>query len=306
MDKYMHIERLGTSATNTILNGKVYVFSKIDGTSGRVAKDDGELVFGSRKNILETSDNQGFKSMLLTYHKDKLNAIFNKHDIVLYGEFLKPHTIRYYKEDSWNKFYIYDVWNNRTNKWMNYDDYKIILDGFGFDYIPAIDVFEEFTTETMNYCLNNANFLLPEEKFGGGEGIVLKNYEYVNKYGRVIWAKIVTSEFKDKAGHTGKVTKEIKNLISEHKFVDSIFRDGVVEKEIWKIINNEENKGEFRNQLIPIILDTVYNEIAREEFEDVINSENTYVGVDIKKVKSLAYRKIKEVLNDVVLVKVFK
>ena len=33
---------------------------------------------------------------------------------------------------------------------------------------------------------------------GSGEGVVIKNYDYKNKYGRQTWAKIVTNEFKAK------------------------------------------------------------------------------------------------------------
>lgn len=303
MEKYMHVERLGNSETNGILNGKVYVFSKIDGTSGRVAKENGELIFGSRSRILDTSDNQGFKATLLTFYKDKLNAIFDKYNIVLYGEFLKPHTIRYYKEDAWNKFYIYDVWNNETNKWMNYDDYKPILDEFGFDYIPLICISTEFDTDTMNECLDKANFLLSEDKLGEGEGIVIKNYDFVNKYGRTTWAKIVRSEFKEQANHKGKVTKEIKDLKSETEFVDKLFTEALIEKEIWKIINNEENKGEFRNQLIPVILKTTFEEITSEEGSLINDLSQTYIGIDMKKVTSLSYSKIKKVLNEIVLPK---
>jgi hypothetical protein len=32
--KYQHICRIGTSDVNDLLNGEVYVFSKIDGTNG--------------------------------------------------------------------------------------------------------------------------------------------------------------------------------------------------------------------------------------------------------------------------------
>ena len=47
--KYQHIERLGTSEVEGILDGKVYLFYKIDGTNSCIfLKGENELGFGSR------------------------------------------------------------------------------------------------------------------------------------------------------------------------------------------------------------------------------------------------------------------
>jgi hypothetical protein len=42
-----------------------------------------------------------------------------------------------------------------------------------------------------------------------GEGIVIKNYDYVNKWGRVVWAKIVRNEFKERhVKNSGAIVRE--------------------------------------------------------------------------------------------------
>ena len=42
------------------------------------------------------------------------------------------------------------------------------------------------------------NVFLIEDGKGAGEGIVIKNYDFRNRYNRNTFAKIVTSEFKEK------------------------------------------------------------------------------------------------------------
>jgi hypothetical protein len=75
--------------------------------------------------------------------------------------------------------------------------YKQWLDDYEIEYIPCIATVENGNIETFNKILEKNNYLIEDGK-GIGEGIVIKNYEYVNKYGRITWAKIVTSEFKEK------------------------------------------------------------------------------------------------------------
>lgn len=297
MEKYLHLERLGVSEVNGILKGKVYIFSKIDGTSGRITSEEGKLVFGSRGRILDGSDNQGFKATMLSFYVHKLQALFEKNNVTLYGEFLKPHSIRYYKEDAWNKFYVYDVWSKGENRWLTYEEYQPIMEEFEVAYIPLMGTYENFNTETMNECLQNANFLLPEDKFGQGEGIVIKNYEFKNNWGRTVWAKIVQSEFKEMAQHKGKITKEINDYKNENAFVDNMFTETVIEKEIWKVINS--NGGTFQNTLMGVVLKTTHDEIIGEANVN----KDAYLGVDMRKCTSLAYMKIKKVLNDIVLPK---
>lgn len=50
---YQHVERLGTTETNGILDGTCYIFPKIDGTNATVwLGDDNTLRAGSRKREL--------------------------------------------------------------------------------------------------------------------------------------------------------------------------------------------------------------------------------------------------------------
>ena len=70
---YQHVEKLGSKEVEGILNGRVYLFYKIDGTNSCVwLKDDGTLGFGSRRRELNmVEDNAGFMTAIMTQPENK-------------------------------------------------------------------------------------------------------------------------------------------------------------------------------------------------------------------------------------------
>ena len=66
---------------------------------------------------------------------------------------------------------------------------------------------------------------------GIGEGIVIKNYSYKNKYYRVVWAKMVTDEFKEVHRETfGGENQEIESIEQKNskRFLNKcLYRKGI-------------------------------------------------------------------------------
>ena len=82
--KYQHVERLDPDNVEVqgLLNGKVYIQPKIDGTNASVWMKDGKLHFGKRSQEMgEGDDNRGFKAK---YQNDeKLMEFFKQHPDVI-------------------------------------------------------------------------------------------------------------------------------------------------------------------------------------------------------------------------------
>lgn len=202
--KYQHIERYGTDFVQGIEVGTTYVFPKIDGSNGSLWMEDSEVKAGGGDRPLSIEkDNQGFLEWVLK--QGEIKSFFDHNPTLrLFGEWLVPHTIEDYRSDAWNKFYIFDVCIDKGDGSLNYvpyERYKKLLDTWKFDYVPPIAIFKNATYEGFIKKLSAANFLMEDGK-GSGEGIVIKNYDYTNQFGRQIWAKIVTSEFQE--AHTKK------------------------------------------------------------------------------------------------------
>lgn len=147
--KYQHVCRLGGQETYGLLDGKCYVQPKIDGTNGILWFEDNTVHAGSRKRELsEDSDNQGFYSMNI---KDTRYLDFFKScpDLRLFGEWLKPHSLRTYKEDAWDKFYVFDVGRVENGEiiYLSYDVYQPLLERFGIEYVPVLLIKDNPTNE---------------------------------------------------------------------------------------------------------------------------------------------------------------
>lgn len=290
--KYQHIERLGTTETEGIEFGVCYVFPKIDGSNGSIwLKDNGEIGCGSRNRELTLdNDNQGFMAKVLQDEniKEFLTIYPN---LRLYGEWLIPHTLKTYENSAWRKFYVFDVVDNHGN-YLKYEIYKTLLEAYGIDYIPPICKITNPTYDKLITQLEKNVYLIEDGK-GVGEGIVIKNYDYRNKYGRQTWAKIVRNEFK--ASHSKHQITEVKDKKQvESVIVDKYVTESLVTKEFAKI----KNETGWSSKMIPRLLNTVYYNLVKEESWNFVK-ENKNPQIDFKRLMNLSFLKVKELKPEI-------
>lgn len=287
---YQHIERFGNDEVQGIELGGCHIFSKIDGTNGSVWFSDG-LQAGSRKRQLSLDeDNAGFYQWVLS-GKHNLEEFFIHTDdkLRLYGEFLVPHSLRTYREDAWRKFYIFDVYNDKTEAYLHYDEYKPMLDEFNLDYIPPLCVMNNATYDNLLTEMDNNTFLI-QEGAGCGEGIVIKNYDYQNRFGRTIWAKLITNVFKEKHGkEMGATVKNMKQM-TEQEICDEYIDQPFVNKIYAKIVN--ESQG-WNSKYIPRLLSTVYYDLINEEMWNIVKKLKNPT-INFKTLNTLVILKIKQ------------
>lgn len=144
--KYQHIERLGTSEVEGILNGTVYLFTKLDGSNMVLFYNNGVVCGGSRNRQL-TIENDNAGSYAYVLSQEKFKKFFEKYpNVYLYGEWLVKHHIRTYEEDAWKKLYVFDVMRE-DGSYLTYEEYVPMLEEFGIEYIPLIAKLENPTEE---------------------------------------------------------------------------------------------------------------------------------------------------------------
>lgn len=295
--KYQHLERYGTTEVDGIELGECVIFPKIDGSNGSVWLSDGEVRAGSRNRELSSEkDNQGLYAYVTA--DQRIKDYLKKHPTHrLYGEWLVPHSLRTYRDDTWRKLYIFDVCIDTEDdgvEYMPYDVYQPLLEEFGLDYIPPIAKIKNGSYESFIRCLEQNVFLIKDGQ-GCGEGIVCKNYSFYNKYGRQTWAKIVTSEFKEKhAKAMGAPEIKAADMIEE-KIVEDFCTSAFVEKEFSKMVN--DNDG-WSSKLIPQLLGRVYSELIKEESWNIVKKYK-YPKIDFKTLNHFVIKKIKEVKADI-------
>lgn len=286
--KYQHVERLGASATEGITDGICYVFPKLDGTNGQLWWDGNYVCGGSRNRTLDIhNDNAGFLNACIT--DGRYSELFLKHPTIrLYGEWLVPHSLKTYRDDAWRRFYVFDVADD--SGLLHFDVYEPLLKQYNIDYIPPIAIIKNPTPDNLLQLLEKSGMYLVQDGMGKGEGIVVKNYDYTNKYGVQTWAKMVTNEFKEK--HHKEMGAPLINgtLLVEERIVTDFCTEDFIRKEQAKIINE---RGEWTSRMIPELLGKVwYNFINEEAYNFTKKYKNptvhfgTLQGMIIRKVKT--------------------
>lgn len=295
--KYQHIERFGTTEVEGIEFGTCHVFPKIDGTNGSIWWDKGQVVCGSRKRELsEENDNAGFWNSAI--NNEKLRSFFMINpDLRLFGEWLVPHSLKTYRQDAWRKFYVFDVVRDlpeelpsgKSFKYLTYEEYQPLLENYSIDYIPCIAIYKNAPYIEFLKSLKGNNFLIEDGK-GGGEGIVIKNYQYKNKYGRTTWAKIVTSEFIEKHIKTGGPTVKSVRIAAEELIIENYCTSALIDKVYVNIVNSQAG---WSSRHIPMLLGIVYHELVIEECWNFVKKYKNPI-VNFKRLQQLVIVKIKE------------
>lgn len=294
--RYPHLERFGNSGVQDIEFGVTHIFPKLDGTNASVWYDE-RIRSGSRNRELDTvnpgnKDNAGFAEWVVKSQDHKLYSFYSDKNLrhyTLYGEWLVPHTIKNYREDAWRRFWIFDVYDRDSGKFLPYEVYQPLMEDYGLDYIPCIKKFKNGSYDNfLHEAQNNSHFLLPEGS--KGEGIVIKNYDWTNKFQQVTWAKIVLNEFKDNFHKAmGANLQEIGS--PAQVICDFACTPHLIEKEYAKIVNEV---GEWTSHYIPRLLHTVFHSVVTEELWDGLKKIN-YGSVNFQELKALCIQKVKQV-----------
>lgn len=295
--KYQHIERFGTSEVESIELGVCYIFPKIDGTNSSVWLNNGEICAGSRNRQLTLEkDNAGFYKYII--NNENIKKYLEKHpNHRLFGEWLVPHSLKTYRDEAWRKFYIFDVCVDLENgtglEYIPYEIYQPLLEEFNLEYLAPLKIIKNGEYKNFIDCLDSNTFLIKDGQ-GSGEGIVIKNYDFYNKYGRQTWAKIVTSEFREKHYKT-MGSPIVDNKMIEEKIVDEFLTEAFINKEYYKIINQYED---WNSKYIPMLLNTIFYELINEEMWNILKKFKNPT-INFKALNHMVINKIKITKPDV-------
>jgi RNA ligase len=287
---YLHLEKLGKDNTDGILYGECYIFPKIDGTNASVWYDKG-VCFGSRTRKLSLdNDNVGF--MHSNINNKKLETFFdveNNKRYILYGEWLIPHTLKTYRESAWRVFYIFDVFDIVSNCYLPYPSYKDLLKEYELEFIPPLCIITNPTEETLLHALNSNVFLIADGK-GYGEGIVVKNYSFINKYGRPCFAKIVSNEFK--SNHLVEMGAPQLSIHSvESIILQEVLTSDMLDKVYAKLTLTEP----WNKKNIPKFLGITWHDFIQEELWDILKKYNN-PKIDFKRLNGMFIRRVKDLM----------
>lgn len=282
--KYDKIHRLGKDEVAGILDGDCYIQEKIDGANTSIWIDAGVIQCGSRNRHLIDDQFNGF----VQYAKDSkpINDFFAKNpSSILYGEWLVKHTIAY-KETCYRKFYLFDIYSD--GGFLSPEDVEVIASEFGIDYIPVICKLKNPEIEELKEYVGKSAY---GEK---GEGIVIKNMEFINSFGDMCYAKLVSDTFKEKNLLAFNDNDKHAENYNEMYFVNKYMTLARVCKIMDKLQPEINERLDLKH--IPRICNSSYHDMLTEE---IWEASKKIDGINFKTLKNLAYKKSKMIYMDV-------
>jgi hypothetical protein len=269
LTKYQHVERLGSPEVEGLLDGVVTVQTKIDGANLTVAwdHDADDFVIASRNHAIYHDGEvlEGFNGAV-EYVKSNAGAFQHiTQDLgwILRGEWLVRHSVNY-AADKMKKLYVFDV--QEIDDGMSYVEPRLyipILEEWSIPYIPTLTMLDHPTPEVL------AALVLGPDTFGAEqkEGVVVKRYGFVNRWGRTVWAKLVAADFKEKNKLAFGATK---NDPVELRFAATV-TDEAVMKVIHKIADERgvctvKQMGEVLGRLwYDVFMDNLWAFVKKEK-----------------------------------------
>lgn len=289
---YPKIHRLGKEETDDILLDPVTIQEKIDGANVSMWFDGKKVKCGTRTR--ELPDDESFNGFVEAVKANKKLAKWLKNNptVRLYGEWLVKHTITY-PDTAYKKIYLYDVIDETKNEedrvyWSQPDVEKLATE-LDLEY-PQIFITDKMVTiSEINEFVGKT--LVPDA--ANGEGVVIKNPKFRDKWGNHCYAKVVHEKFKES------------NAIifgGNNKHSDSYWEMYVVNKyctlgRVQKIMQKLQAETDRR-------LDKIHTkEISGRCMHDMITEEaweifNKVPVIDNKKLKHLAGRKFVQLFHD--------
>jgi ATP-dependent RNA circularization protein (DNA/RNA ligase family) len=285
---YSKIQSLHKEECEGILVGKCYVQEKVDGANASIwLGDDKEIHYGSRsRDLFLAKDNfNGFGDWIKANHQELHKFFFNYPDTRLNGEWLVRHTIGY-SELNYKKFYIFDIQEDDGSTW----DIEFMYQVLSLYSFPKVELFAVLENPTLDQIKSFVGKSVLGQK---GEGVVIKNLDFVNKFGNSQFGKLVSEEFKEDNAITFGGNNKTSETYTEMYYVNKFMTLGRVQKQFYKL---ESEKGRLDMKHIPEMMGRCYHDLITEEAWSVA-TEMAKSGkfFDFKAFKQLCDRKSKKI-----------
>lgn len=272
---YGKIHRLWKEETEWILSWVCTIQEKIDGANLSIWMENDWIHVGSRTQDVTTKWFRGAVEYVHS-HEWIVNylSIYKWHR--LYGEWLVKHTIWNYNPNAYNHFYLFDVEDYNGDR-LTPEDVSSIANKYNIKtpqviatiYRPTYPQIEEVVWKSWIWPV--------------GEGVVIKNMNFINMFGDMVYAKVVSDKFKE---DNQIVFGSDSNHDVELKLVSKFINEGRVRKIINKIEQNEDR----------IIQNSDINKIIWITYYDFISEEISTIAkmwvIDFNKLAKLANKKI--------------
>lgn len=277
----LDVIRITSAPLNVI--GTCFVTEKIDGANTSIWMDGDKLCTASRSQPVEGGFN-GFVDYVHA-HEGIKKLLQNHPQVRLYGEFLVRHSISY-NETAYKQFYLFDI--EIDDKFIPLEQVYAFAEQYGIKTAALFAKLENPTEEQIKEYVGKT--VLGDK----GEGVVIKNFDFVNSFGELTYAKVTTEDFKElnmlTFGGNNKHAESYNEMYVVNKYM-------TIER-VRKIMHKIEPlvEGGLGKKDTPRIASTAYHDLLTEEIYAIAKKVPT---LNFKTLKSLITRKAIKMFHDI-------
>lgn len=269
--KYTDVIRYGHSSTNGVIQEGDYITitEKIDGANASFRLDDtnplGVSCYSRNQPLTKENTLGGFYNWVEEYIvpiKDKLNPNY-----IYYGEWLNKHKI-IYKDECYKKFYMFSIWNESLELQQYVSDEIVKAEAIKLNILQPQYFYEGkyISFEHIMSFVGKSNMTLEPNT---GEGEVVKNVSYFDRYNRQVFVKLVSDKFAEVQKQ--KLPKNPNVNLKEVEVVKSVLTSARISKLMYKLVDEgllkEDYSIENMGEILKALGNRVYDDIMKEESE---------------------------------------
>lgn len=279
MKKYVNIERVKTCYADKFMVGEpIVIQEKIDGSNASFYYDveTNSLKACSRRlELSEENTLNGFYNWVQSLPADKVKEVIGDRYII-FGEWMTKHSIKY-PDDVMKNFYMFDVWDKKTEQYLPFEDTRSIfsrLSECGIERFVPI-----FYTGAFVSWEHTLSFVGKTEMDAEpcGEGIVIKRQSKLDsKSSRdPFYVKIVSEKFSEVHKSKPKTIdpEKMAQLEAEKAEVATVATKRRVEKMLQKFEEDNIIPSDWGGESMKIISKSlpaaVFEDCRKEEPEVV-------------------------------------
>lgn len=257
----------------------IQITEKYDGSNACAAYDpetDTMYAFSRKQELNYTNTLNGFWNFVQTLPEAVIN-VFKAHPAYrVFGEWSNKNKIVYTDTGKVKHWYVYDIYDTDSEKWLTQDKVKAFCASADLEYIHELYNGPFISWEHCKSFLHSPAYGERQE------GVVCKNMsallrnEEVDSDRSPAYLKIVNDDFKESMKtHERVIDPEKENAKAEaQKIMESIVTKNRIEKELYKMRDEGLIPEKFTNQDMATIARNlpkrIYDDIMKEEKELLI------------------------------------
>jgi len=283
--KYKKIHRLGVEENDGILDGKCYIQEKVDGANTSIWLDDGIVQCGSRGRHLTGEGFNGFVPYAQSHVgiKELLNDFPGYR---LWGEWLVCHTIKY-SETAYKQWYLFDI-DDENGMRLSFDEVLMLSKKYKIKTVELFAVMEKPSLDDIQHFVGQSS--LGEI----GEGVVIKNFGFINEFGDTEYAKVVTEKFKENNALVFGGNNKHSDTYWEMFVVNKYITLERVRKIMQKIQPTENRRLNITHTAR--VINSTYHDMITEEIWEI---QKKVKAINLKKLQHLSCRKAAQIYHDI-------